>query len=74
MVETEKQVIRHLQGHLERIPEHDRKSRTILEQMKVDEARHGEAAKKAGGADLPEPVRRLMQLTSRIMTGTAYRI
>ena len=74
VVETEKQVISHLQSHLEQIPEKDRKSRAILEQMKIDEARHGEAAKKAGGADLPEPIRRLMKLTSRIMTGTAYRI
>ncbi len=74
VVETEKQVISHLDSHLERIPGKDRKSRVILEQMKIDEAQHGAAAKKAGGADLPEPVRRLMKLTSKVMTATAYRI
>lgn len=72
VAETEKQVIEHLNDHLEQISEDDVKSRAILQQMKVDEARHGAAAKMAGGADLPQPVTKLMQLTSRIMTGTAY--
>ncbi|MFQ5642660.1 MAG: 2-polyprenyl-3-methyl-6-methoxy-1,4-benzoquinone monooxygenase [Thiogranum sp.] len=72
VVETEKQVIDHLDEHLEQISEKDVKSRAILEQMKLDEAQHGAAAKLAGGADLPLPVRKLMALTSKIMTGTAY--
>jgi len=72
VVETEKQVVKHLDEHLEQISEKDVKSRAVLEQMKTDEARHGAAAKLAGGADLPRPVRKLMLLTSKIMTGTAY--
>jgi ubiquinone biosynthesis monooxygenase Coq7 len=72
VVETERQVVKHLEDHLGRMPEHDQKSRAILEQMKVDEARHGAVAKAAGGAELPSPVRRLMRLTSRVMTRTAY--
>jgi len=74
VVETEKQVIEHLDDHLRQISEKDVKSRAILEQMKVDEASHGAAAKQAGGAELPQPVQRLMKLVSKIMTGTAYRI
>ena len=35
--ETEKQVVKHLDGHLEKLPEHDTKSRAILEQMKTDD-------------------------------------
>ena len=72
VAETEHQVIRHLDSHLARLPEHDRKSRAILEQMRVDEARHATTALAAGGANLPEPVRRLMALTSKVMTTTAY--
>jgi ubiquinone biosynthesis monooxygenase Coq7 len=72
VVETEKQVISHLEDHLKRVSENDKKSRAILEQMKIDEAHHGATAKKAGGAELPPPVRQLMKLTSRVMTGTAY--
>jgi len=74
VAETEKQVIEHLDDHLQQISEKDVKSRAILEQMKVDEAKHGATAKRAGGAELPQPVRRLMRLVSKIMTGTAYRI
>lgn len=74
VAETEAQVIEHLDDHLQRISEKDVKSRAILEQMKVDEAKHGATAKRAGGAELPQPVRRLMKLVSQIMTSTAYRI
>jgi ubiquinone biosynthesis monooxygenase Coq7 len=73
VAETEKQVVKHLQSHFQQLPEADVKSRAILEQMQVDEAQHGATALKAGGAELPEPVKKLMQLTSKIMTGTAYR-
>jgi len=72
VVETEKQVISHIDDHLKRISENDNKSRAILGQMKFDEAHHGATARQAGGAELPAPVRLLMKLTSRVMTGTAY--
>lgn len=74
VAETEKQVIRHIDDHLGRISAKDSKSRVILEQMKLDEAHHGETAKAAGGADLPQPVRKIMALTSKVMTGMAYYI
>ena len=72
VAETEHQVIRHLDAHLARLPEQDTKSRTILEQMRADEARHATTALAAGGAPLPEPVRPPMALTSKTMTATAY--
>ncbi len=72
VAETEHQVIRHLDSHLARLPQHDTKSRAILEQMRVDEARHATTALAAGGATLPEPVRQLMALTSKVMTTSAY--
>ena len=72
MAETERQVEGHLAAHLERLPAEDARSRAIIEQMQADEIGHGRAAIAAGGATLPEPVPRLMRLTARIMTGTAY--
>ena len=72
ITETEHQVVEHLEGHLKRLPEKDARSRAILEQMKTDEAHHGEIAKRAGGMPMPAPVRLFMQLTSKVMTETAY--
>lgn len=74
LAETERQVAEHLDRHLQRLPPQDVKSRAILEQMREDEARHATTALKAGGAPLPWPIRRAMQLASRVMTETAYRI
>ena len=70
--ETERQVESHLDGHLEQVPESDKKTRAILEQMKIDEIHHGETAMEAGGAELPKPIRDAMKMTSKIMTGTVY--
>ncbi len=72
MAETERQVEGHLEEHLSRLPADDRRSRAIIEQMQADEVNHGQAALAAGGTPLPEPVPRLMRLTARIMTRTAY--
>ena len=72
VAETERQVVKHLEGHLQRLPSEDRKSRAILEQMRDDEGRHATVAMESGGAELPEPVRQAMRCTSKIMTGTAY--
>jgi ubiquinone biosynthesis monooxygenase Coq7 len=72
VAETEKQVIEHLAGHLKRVSARDRKSRAVIEQMKIDEAHHGAEARRAGGADLPGPIRGLMRLASGVMTHTAY--
>lgn len=72
VVETERQVVKHLDQHLARLPEQDQKSRAILTQMKQDETHHATAALNAGGAELPEPVKQMMRMTSKVMTNTAY--
>lgn len=72
VAETEHQVVRHLEDHLQRLPVQDKKSRLILQQMKEDEAHHATTALEAGAAELPEPVKKLMALTSKVMTRTAY--
>ncbi len=74
VVETERQVVRHLDRHLSSLPQGDARSRAILEQMRVDEGVHATIALESGAAELPEPVKRLMTLTARTMTATAYRI
>lgn len=72
LAETERQVEGHLDGHLQRLPEQDAKSRAIVEQMKADEIRHAETAIALGGAELPLPVKLAMKLTAKVMTQTAY--
>jgi ubiquinone biosynthesis monooxygenase Coq7 len=70
--ETEAQVERHLEGHLDRLPEGDARSRAVLEQMRDDERRHGAMGHALGAAELPLPVKAAMKLASRVMTRTAY--
>lgn len=74
LAETESQVVKHLEGHQERLPKGDARSQAILQQMKTDEARHRTTAINAGGVRLPDTVKKLMTLVSRVMTTTAYRI
>lgn len=74
LAETEHQVGDHLNEHLKEIPKQDKRSRAILEQMRIDEARHATTALKHGGAELPGPVKFLMSLMSKVMTKTTYRI
>ena len=57
-----------------RLPEEDARSQAILDQMKVDEAKHADMAEKAGARDLPPPIRRAMTFTANIMKSLAYRI
>lgn len=74
LAETERQVEGHLDGHLSSLPESDAKSRAVVEQMKADEIKHAETAIAHGGAELPEPVKQAMRLTSKILTFAAYRV
>jgi ubiquinone biosynthesis monooxygenase Coq7 len=74
VVETEKQVENHLQSHLNKLPEEDHRSRAIVDQMRMDEIEHGQAALHAGGVTLPEPIQKIMQAMSKVMTTTAYKI
>lgn len=74
LAETERQVVLHLDGHLQRLPRGDTRSRRIIEQMRIDEGNHANQAIGAGGLELPAFVRKAMKATSRIMTTLAARI
>ena len=74
VAETEKQVENHLVSHLKNLPEEDHRSRAIVDQMRLDEIEHGQAAVRAGGVILPEPIQKIMQTMSKVMTTTSYKI
>ena len=72
VVETERQVVEHLDDHLARLPDGDRRSRALLRRMQADEQRHATRARAAGGAALPPVVRCAMRAASTVMTRSAY--
>jgi ubiquinone biosynthesis monooxygenase Coq7 len=74
LAETEHQVVRHLDGHLDRLPPQDTRSRAIASQMRTDEQGHASLAENLGAAELPQPVKKLMKLTSKVMTTLASKI
>jgi ubiquinone biosynthesis monooxygenase Coq7 len=74
VVETERQVEAHLDRHLEELPANDLRSRAIVTQMRDDEVAHAEAAAQLGAAELPLPVKKVMQAMAKVMTTVAYRI
>ena len=74
LAETERQVEEHLSGHLERLPEADERTRTLVEAMRADEARHRDTAVRLGAAALPAPVKLAMRFASGLMTRIAYRV
>jgi ubiquinone biosynthesis monooxygenase Coq7 len=67
-------VVRHLDSHLQRLPAEDARSRSIVSQMREDELGHATLAEDLGAAALPEPVKILMRLTSKVMTTLSERI
>ena len=72
LVETERQVERHLESHLDRLPASDLASRAIVAQMRHDEAGHAIAAERAGARRLPAPARWAMRAAAKVMTTTAH--
>ncbi|WP_396587628.1 2-polyprenyl-3-methyl-6-methoxy-1,4-benzoquinone monooxygenase [Bermanella sp. R86510] len=71
---TEDQVCKHLEHHLETLPQGDQRSRAVLRLMHEDELRHATTALSAGGVPFPKPVKNFMTGLSKVMTGTTYRI
>jgi ubiquinone biosynthesis monooxygenase Coq7 len=70
--ETERQVQQHLAGHLDQLPPEDLKSRAIVAQMRIDEARHARDADDQGSVPPPAPVATAMRAVAQVMTKTAY--
>jgi ubiquinone biosynthesis monooxygenase Coq7 len=72
LAETEVQVERHLQGHLQHLSPDDARTREVIEAMQGDEAGHAETARQLGARELPQPVKGAMRLAARLMTSTSY--
>jgi ubiquinone biosynthesis monooxygenase Coq7 len=74
LAETERQVERHLEGHLQRLGHHDSKTRALIEGMRREESEHRRTAEGLGARELPEPARLAMRLAAGVMTTLSYRI
>lgn len=74
LAETEKQVERHLQGHLERLSPADRTTRAVVETMQREEAGHARTAEELGARELPAPAKCAMRALARVMTTVSYRL
>jgi ubiquinone biosynthesis monooxygenase Coq7 len=74
LAETEHQVEMHLAGHLGRLSPEDRRTRAVVEAMRVDEARHRETALGLGAEELPVAVKQGMRAMAKVMTTLAHRI
>jgi ubiquinone biosynthesis monooxygenase Coq7 len=72
LAETESQVGKHLEGHLERLSPGDAATRAVLQAMHTDEAGHARVARGLGARELPAPVKLGMRWAARLMTKTSY--
>jgi ubiquinone biosynthesis monooxygenase Coq7 len=72
--ETEKQVANHLDSHINKIPDNDKKTYKILKKMKTDEENHAKEAHKSGANKMPLTIKKLMKITANIMKFTSYRL
>ena len=72
--ETEHQVVKHLEDHLNKLSPNDAKTIALLKQMKLDEANHSEEALSSGAEILPDGIKSLMSVIAKVMTKTSYYI
>ena len=69
--ETEKQVVAHIDSHLNKISPKDKETIKILKTMKEDEDLHAQQAVDKGGEELKIPVKQIMKYTAKMMTSTS---
>ena len=69
--ETEKQVVKHLERHLNRISPNDFETINILKTMRADEDEHAQEAAENGSKSLSEPTKKFMSLTAKLMTSSS---
>ena len=62
--ETEKQVVKHLEKHLDKVSKNDIETIEILKTMRADEDEHAQEASENGGESLSEPTKKIMSLTA----------
>lgn len=72
--ETEKQVAEHLESNINKIPEKDNKTYSILKKMKSDEEHHGETARSLGSSKLSNNLKNIMKITAGFMKFASYKI
>jgi len=72
--ETEEQVVKHLDGHLDKLSKKDLKTKAVIEQMRIDEEKHSYDALEAGAEILPDEIKSLMSKVAKVMTSSSYRI
>ena len=70
--ETEKQVVIHLQKHLDKISEKDKETIEILKTMQADEDLHAGQANESGAEELESPTKKVMEVTAKVMTCLLY--
>ena len=69
--ETEKQVVKHLEKHLDKVSKNDIETIEILKTMRADEEEHAQEASENGGESLSEPTKKIMSLTAKVMTSSS---
>ncbi len=69
--ETEKQVVKHLEKHLDKVSKNDVETIEILKTMRADEDEHAQEASENGGESLSEPTKKIMNLTAKVMTSSS---
>ena len=72
--ETEKQVVIHLQKHLDKISSKDKETIEILKTMQEDEDLHAGQANESGAEELESPTKKIMETTAKIMTSSSAHI
>ena len=72
--ETEEQVVKHLDGHLDKLSKKDLKTKAVIEQMRIDEEQHSHDALEAGAEILPDEIKNLMSKFAKVMTNSSYHI
>ena len=69
--ETEKQVVIHLQKHLDKVSHKDKETIAILKTMQADEDLHAGQANESGAEELESPTKKVMEVTAKVMTSTS---
>lgn len=72
--ETEKQVVAHIDKHLNKISAKDKETIEILKTMREDEDLHAQQAVDNGGEELKIPVKKIMKFTAKVMTSSSAHI
>ena len=69
--ETEKQVVKHLEKHLDKVSKNDVETIEILKTMRADEDEHAQEASENGGESLSAPTKKIMSLSAKVMTSSS---